>query len=91
MQARVIEAISDLKSMSPAMEALMFSIYCIAVVSVLAEDFTMLFGAVKLGQNELLSKYQFGCQQALLNSGFLRSTDRDSLTALYLYLVCTHI
>lgn len=32
-------------------------------------------------------KYQFGCQQALSNCGFLRSSDRDCLTALYLYLV----
>lgn len=32
-------------------------------------------------------KYQFGCQQALLNCGVLQSSDRDCLTALYLYLV----
>lgn len=32
-------------------------------------------------------RYQFGCQQALLNCGVLQCSDRDCLTALYLYLV----
>ena len=87
MQNRVIEAISDLKSISPVMEALLFSIYSVAVVSVLSEDLPVLFGVNKLGQNDMLANYQFGCQQSLINAGFLRNNQRDCLVALYFYLV----
>lgn len=83
LQGRIIEAASNLTNVTPALEALMFSIYSMAVLS-LGEDCQTLFGIPK---DELLRKFQFGCQQALLKCGFLRSADRDCLTALYLYLV----
>ncbi len=84
MQARIVEAISDLESISPTLEALMFSIYCMSVTSLSVEDCQAMFNSSK---GDLLTKYQSGCQQALLNSGFLRTSDRDCLTALYLYTV----
>ena len=62
----------------------MFSIYCMSILSLIVEDCQTMFGSSK---EDLLMRYQFGCQQALLNCGFLRSSDRDCLTALYLYLV----
>lgn len=68
------------------MEALMFSIYCTAVLSLQADECQTMFGS---SQSDLLARYRFGCQQALLSSGFLRSADRDCLTALLLYLVST--
>lgn len=40
-----------------------------------------------LSRNDLLQKYQFACQQALLNCQFLRSDNRDCLAALCLFLV----
>jgi hypothetical protein len=83
LQGRIIEAAGNLTNVTPALEALMFSIYSMAVLS-LGEDCQTLFGIPK---DELLRKFQFGCQQALLKCGFLRSADRDCLTALYLYLV----
>jgi hypothetical protein len=83
LQGRIIEAASNPTNITPALEALMFSIYSMAVLS-LDEDCETLFGMPKA---DLLRKFQFGCQQALLNCGFLRSADRDCLTALYLYLV----
>ncbi|CEJ56032.1 hypothetical protein PMG11_02258 [Penicillium brasilianum] len=86
LQGRIIEAASNLTNVTPALEALMFSIYSMAVLS-LGEDCQTLFGIPK---DELLRKFQFGCQQALLKCGFLRSADRDCLTALYLYLVSVH-
>ena len=43
----------------------------------------------KMSKNELTTRYHFGCQQALLNSNFLRTGSRDCLTALFLYLVRT--
>ena len=85
LQGRIIEAAGNVTNINPALEALMFSMYCMSIGSLIADDCRAMFGS---SQEVLLAKYQFGCQQALLNCGFLRSTHRDCLTALYLYLVC---
>ncbi|KAF2707810.1 putative C6 transcription factor [Pleomassaria siparia CBS 279.74] len=84
LQGRIIEAIGDMNSLSPVLEALLFSIYSMAVLSLTAHECLMAFGSSK---KDLLAKYQLGCQQALVNSGFLRTSDRECLTALFLYLV----
>ena len=84
LQARVIEAASNMTVVEPALEALMFSIYCTAILSLNSEECQATFGASK---EDLLSRFQSGCQQALWQCGFLRSSDRDCLTALFLYLV----
>ena len=84
LQGRIIEAAGNLANVPAALEALMFSIYSMAVLSLAEEDCQAIFGMPKA---DLLKKFQFGCQQALLNCGFLRSADRDCLTALYLHLV----
>jgi hypothetical protein len=84
LQGRVIEAASNVINISPPLEALMFSIYCMATLSLAIDDCQTIFHSP---QEDLLTRFQFGCQQALLNCGFLRSGDRDCLTALYLYLV----
>ncbi len=62
----------------------MFSIYCISVQSLAADGCQTIFG---LPKKDILAAYQFGCEQALLNCGFLYTRDRDCLTALFLYLV----
>ena len=82
LQARIIDSISDLKNITPTLEALMFSIYCVAVMSLTEEECQSLGS-----KQDLMRNYQFACQQALLNCGVLRSSDRDCLTALHLYLV----
>ncbi|KAJ5601109.1 hypothetical protein N7510_010643 [Penicillium lagena] len=87
LQQRIIEAASNILNISPALEALMFSIYCMATLSLTAEECATMCGSPK--QN-LLKRYQVGCQQALLKCGFLRSSDRECLTALFLYLVSVH-
>lgn len=84
VQTLIIEAASNLTNIKPTLTALMFGIYCMAVFSLDPDKCHAMFGA---SRDELLVKYQSGCQQALLNCGFLRSSDRDCLTALYLYLV----
>ncbi|KAL2819303.1 hypothetical protein BDW59DRAFT_122558 [Aspergillus cavernicola] len=84
LQVRIIEAISNLKNVKPALEALMFSIYCMAAFSIMPDDCEAMLGSSK---DDLLTGYQRSCRQALVQSGFLRSDDRDCLTALYLYLV----
>lgn len=84
LQARIIDAAGDIASISPSLEALMFSIYCVSIHSLAEDECRTLFGSLR---KDLLRNYQSGCQQALLRSGFLRSSNRDCLTSLYLYLV----
>ena len=84
LQGRIIEAASNVEDVEPALEALMFSIYCTSVLSLTVEDCQVILGSSK---EDLSVRYQFGCQQALSKCGFLRTNDRDCLTALYLYLV----
>ena len=84
LQGRIIEAAGNMTSITTALEALMFSIYCMSTLSLTEADCQTIFGSSK---GDLLGRYQFGCEQALLNCGFLRSSDRDCLTALFLYLV----
>lgn len=84
LQGRIIEAAGNVTNLNPTLGALMFSIYSISILSLTADSCHSMFGSSK---DDLLTKYQFGCQQALLGCGFLRSSDRDCLTALFLYLV----
>jgi len=84
LQGLIIEAASNVTNVTSTLEVLMFSIYCMAILSLAAEDCQAIFGSP---QEELLTKFQFGCRQALLNCSFLRSTNRNCLTALFLYLV----
>ena len=84
LQGRIIEATSNILTINSTLEALMFSIYCMSILSLEVDDCKAMFGSSKA---DLLTRYQFGCQQALSNCGYLRSNDRDCLTALYFYLV----
>ena len=84
LQGQIVEAASNVTTIQPALEALMFSIYCMSILSLTTEECQTMFGS---SSKDLLHRYQFGCQQALLRCGFLRTSDRDCLTALYLYLV----
>jgi hypothetical protein len=84
LQARIIDAARNVENISPTLEALIFSIYCVSVLSLAEDECRTSFGSPR---KDLLESYQFACQQALLNCKAWRSDDRDCLTALYLYLV----
>ncbi|KAF1847689.1 uncharacterized protein K460DRAFT_384014 [Cucurbitaria berberidis CBS 394.84] len=84
LQPRVIDAASDVTNISPPLEALMFGIYCVTVLSLSQKECYNLFGT---SRQDILKGYQIGAKEALLNCGFLRSSDRDSLTALHFYLI----
>jgi hypothetical protein len=85
LQRQVIDAASNIRKVKPAFEALLFSIYCVALKSIAIEDdIETIFGFSK---SDLLTRFHFGCQKALIRCGFLQSRDRDCLTALFLYLV----
>ena len=84
LQGRIIDAASRVGSMDPSQAALMFSIYCMSISSLDDRECRAIFATPK---EQLLIRYQLGCQQSLLNAGFLRSGSRDCLIALFLYLV----
>ncbi|KAF3016159.1 hypothetical protein E8E14_009176 [Neopestalotiopsis sp. 37M] len=84
LQARIIDAACDTSNISPPLEALIFSIYALSVMSLDDDKCLELFGIAKM---DLLSTYRFGCRQALQNCNVLRSSDRDALTALLIYLL----
>jgi hypothetical protein len=83
LQGRVINAAGSIANVDPNLEVLMFGIYCVSALSV-GNDYEQVFGESK---ESLLSRYQFGCQQALLNAAFLRTTNLECLTGFFLYLV----
>lgn len=86
LQARIIDAVSHPANLPPTLQALMFSIYCVAIMSLSEDDCHATFGTPR---RCLLGTYQFACQQALFRCRFWRCDDVDALVALYLYLVRT--
>lgn len=84
LQTELIDAVADMTNVRPTLEALLFGIYSTAVRSLDDAQCLTLFGAPK---RDLCTSYQFGCQQALLNCSVLQTSDRECITALYLYLV----
>lgn len=88
LQPRIIDAASNLNDISPTLEALMFSIYCISVRSLADDECNALFGSPK---KPLLAGYQVACQQALLKCKIVRCNDTNGLTALFLYLVRSYV
>ncbi|KAK0610961.1 hypothetical protein B0T14DRAFT_529379 [Immersiella caudata] len=84
LQAQIITAATDVSSIDPPLEALMFGIYCVTITSLDPDDCQVAFGASK---EDLLASYRFGCQHALTNATFLQSRDRDCLTALFFYII----
>lgn len=87
LQGQIIEAASNIATIVPELEALMFGIYCTAVMTLTADDCQIMFSS---SREDLLHRFRTGCQQALWKSQFLRTDNRDCLTALYLYLVRSH-
>lgn len=86
LQPRIIEAASDVANIDPTLQALLFSIYCVSIMSLADNECFTLFRSPK---KDLLAGYKSACHQALLECGAWSDGDIDSLTALYLYLVST--
>lgn len=84
VQGRIIEAAANPVNIDRDLEALMFSFYCMAVTSLTDQECVNMFGSPR---KDLLTGYQFACQQALAKCEFLRTSSRDCLTAMFLYLV----
>ncbi|PKX92297.1 transcription factor domain-containing protein [Aspergillus novofumigatus IBT 16806] len=84
LQPRIVDAVSDLGDIHPTLEALMFSIYCIAVMSLADNECHRL---LKSSKEDLLARYRLGCRQVLIKCRPWQFTNVDGLTAVYLYLV----
>ncbi|KAK4556175.1 hypothetical protein LTR86_006872 [Recurvomyces mirabilis] len=84
MQSRIINAMTNLTAANSIMHAMLFAIYCVAVTSLSNEDCVLRCGSPK---KELLAAYQLACQQAIWRCHFMRTNDRDTLTAVLLYLI----
>ncbi|KAK7734976.1 hypothetical protein SLS53_007753 [Cytospora paraplurivora] len=82
---QLVEAAANPARISKPLEALMFSIYFIAVTSMTDEEVQDTF---KEDRNRLLSRYHHGTQQALINAGFMRSPELVVLQAYVIYLFC---
>jgi hypothetical protein len=84
LQPRIIDAAGDVANIDPPLEALMFSIYCVSIFSLDETECQKTFSEAR---GELLSRYQLGAREALLKCAFLRTDNRECLTALHFYLV----
>uniref|UniRef100_A0A0D2XQQ0 Zn(2)-C6 fungal-type domain-containing protein n=1 Tax=Fusarium oxysporum (strain Fo5176) TaxID=660025 RepID=A0A0D2XQQ0_FUSOF len=84
VQAQIIEASSDLENAPKNIEALMFSMYLMAITSLEDADVYKRFNETK---KELLARYHTGTQHALTKAGFMRVNDPILLQAYILYLV----
>ncbi|ORY65262.1 fungal-specific transcription factor domain-containing protein [Pseudomassariella vexata] len=84
LQGRIIEASANLEKVTNSLEALMFSIYFMAIISISDSEVQETFNEER---PVLLHRYYTACQQALLNAGFMRTPDLTLLQAYLLYLV----
>ena len=84
LQAQIIEASANTGRIPRPLEALMFAIYFAAITSLTDDEVQARFGEDKA---VLLARYHLATQQALVNAGFMRSTEITVLQALLLYLV----
>jgi hypothetical protein len=87
IQQQLLDATADLENIPKGMEALMFGTYAMAIASLSDEDCRITFGEER---DALLSRYQSGARQSLINAGYLRSSDIIVLQAFTLYLVSCH-
>ncbi|KAH8692070.1 fungal-specific transcription factor domain-containing protein [Talaromyces proteolyticus] len=83
LQPLIVEACSNISKISKPLEVLMFGIYLISVNSLSDEEIRSGFGEEK---TILLAKYNQAMQQALINAGFMKSTELMVLQAYLLYL-----
>ncbi|KAI4263155.1 MAG: hypothetical protein L6R42_001695 [Xanthoria sp. 1 TBL-2021] len=67
------------------MQALMFAMYFAAITSLTPEECMKDFGEQK---TELLARYRYGTEQALVQADILNSMEMVTLQALVIYLIC---
>lgn len=84
VQGLIIDAASHLDNLPRNVEALMFSIYIMAVVTMSEPECRRVMSESKA---DLLARFHMAGQQALINAKFMRSNDMMVLQAYILFLV----
>jgi len=84
VQQRLLDATADLENIPKAMEALMFSIYAMSIISLNNEECQRVFIEER---SVLLARYQSATRRALNNANYLRSSDLTVLQGFTLHLV----
>lgn len=84
LQKEIVMNGANTNKIAKGLECLMFAIYFSAITSLTEAEVHSTFSE---DRNVLLNKYHNATQQALVNAGFMRSTDLMVLQALLLYLV----
>ncbi|MBE3043515.1 fungal specific transcription factor domain-containing protein [Candidatus Bathyarchaeota archaeon] len=84
-QGRVIEASANLERTPMGLEALMFAVYLMALISIDDAEVQVMFGEPRM---QVLGRFHLAAQQALINAGLMRTNDITVLQAYILYLVC---
>ena len=80
----ILAATADLSNVPRNLEALMFSIYAIAVYTLDNRECEALFGEKR---STVLARYQLGTRLALQRASLLKCTDKTTLQAFVIYLV----
>jgi len=83
-QQMIIEASTDLTTVAPDVEALMFAIYSSALASISNQECQKTMGEPL---DVLIERFTSLTQQALMNAGFLRSFSLTTLQAFVSFLV----
>lgn len=84
IQQIILDASGDIQNIPKHVEALMFSIYLLAVTSLQPDECENMLNDTR---PNLLAKYSHGVQQALVNAKFMKSLNLTTLNSLTLYLV----
>lgn len=84
LQPYLAEAIGRSQNVPKSVEALLFSIFLMATISLRPEECQALLGQ---SREEAIQKYSKGARLTLLRMNFLKSHDLTTLQALVIYLV----
>ncbi|KAI1734619.1 fungal-specific transcription factor domain-containing protein [Xylaria scruposa] len=84
LQSYVMDAATDINKVPLAYQALLFSIYTMAVVSLTAQETIQLLGMTR---DEALNRFTRGAKLALTRSNFLKNYNMTTLQALVLYML----
>lgn len=85
VQQQILNVVGNLSSIGKPLEALLFSIYCCALLSLTDEEVATEFGEDK---NVLQARFYAGTQRALAKAGVMKTSDLVVLQAFCLYIVC---
>ncbi|KAI0458241.1 fungal-specific transcription factor domain-containing protein [Xylaria acuta] len=84
LQSYVMDAATDINKVPLAYQALLFSIYTMAVVSLTSQETIQLLGMTR---DEALNRFNRGAKLALTRSNFLKNYNMTILQALVLYML----